>query len=289
MTIISKELERLRKIIDKYLKESINIKGEHQKEIFDAMEYSLFTGGKRLRPIFAIKVYEIFNPNIENILPYAAAIEMIHTYSLIHDDLPSMDNDDYRRGKLTNHRVFGEAMAILAGDGLLNLAFETMLKDALKEEEGIGYQQKIEVMYEIAKCAGVEGMIGGQVVDLFSNNSEMTRDKLLFMYQSKTAALFQASVLSGAILGGASPSEVKTLREYAQVLGLSYQLQDDLLDIEEDESINKFTYLSFYDKDKAEEEIKRLCKESFDLLDKLDGRDTQFLKELTELLVNRKK
>ena len=289
MIIIAKELERLRKIIDKYLKESINIKGEHQKEIFDAMEYSLFTGGKRLRPIFAIKVYEIFNPNIENILPYAAAIEMIHTYSLIHDDLPSMDNDDYRRGKLTNHRVFGEAMAILAGDGLLNLAFETMLKDALKEEEGIGYQQKIEVMYEIAKCAGVEGMIGGQVVDLFSNEGEMTRDKLLFMYQAKTAALFQASVLSGAILGGASPREVKILREYAQVLGLSYQLQDDLLDIEEDESINKFTYLSFYDKDKAEEDIERLCKESFDLLDKLDGRDTQFLKELTELLVNRKK
>lgn len=289
MTIISKELERLRKIIDKYLKEIINIKGENQKEIFDAMEYSLFTGGKRLRPIFAIKVYEIFNPNIENILPYAAAIEMIHTYSLIHDDLPSMDNDDYRRGKLTNHRVFGEAMAILAGDGLLNLAFETMLKDALKEDEGIGYQQKVEVMYEIAKCAGVEGMIGGQVVDLFSNEGEMTRDKLLFMYQAKTAALFQASVLSGAILGGASPREVKILREYAQVLGLSYQLQDDLLDIEEDESINKFTYLSFYDKDKAEEDIERLCKESFDLLDKLDGRDTQFLKELTELLVNRKK
>src|SRR5690625_5153604 len=289
MIIIAKELERLRKIIDKYLKESINIKGEHQKEIFDAMEYSLFTGGKRLRPIFAIKVYEIFNPNIENILPYAAAIEMIHTYSLIHDDLPSMDNDDYRRGKLTNHRVFGEVMAILAGDGLLNLAFETMLKDALKEDEGIGYQQKVEVMYEIAKCAGVEGMIGGQVVDLFSNEGEMTRDKLLFMYQAKTAALFQASVLSGAILGGASPREVKILREYAQVLGLSYQLQDDLLDIEEDESINKFTYLSFYDKDKAEEDIERLCKESFDLLDKLDGRDTQFLKELTELLVNRKK
>ncbi len=167
MIIINEEIKNTGRIMDEILEKYMNRNSIYREKILESMKYSLFTGGKRLRPIMAIKTFEIFNNNIKLILPYAAAIEMIHTYSLIHDDLPAMDDDDYRRGKPTNHKVFGEAMAILAGDALLNLAFEIMSKDVLENSMSLeDYKRKNRAINEIANYSGINGMIGGQVVDL---------------------------------------------------------------------------------------------------------------------------
>ncbi len=262
---------------------------EFQNKIVDSIKYSLFSGGKRLRPIFALKSYELFDNNLDKILPYALAIEMIHTYSLIHDDLPSMDDDKYRRGKLTNHMVYGEAMAILAGDGLLNKAHEIMLEDLLKsgdkEEDRI---RKIKAAELISRSSGIEGMIGGQVIDI-SNDKEINKERLLYMYEAKTGALFKAAILAGAIIGGANEKEISILEEYSRLLGLSYQIQDDLLDIDEDRDINKITYLTFYDPNKAKEDLSIYTNKCFELLDSLDREKTGFLKDLTQMLIKRKK
>lgn len=277
-------------IIDRKLEEYMSIDVKFQDQILDSIKYSLFSGGKRLRAIFAIKSYELFNNNIEEIMPYALAIEMIHTYSLIHDDLPSMDNDDYRREKPTNHRVYGEAMAILSGDGLLNKAFEIifddLLSNAIDENDRI---KKIKAARLIGKSAGIEGMIGGQVIDVLGENNNMDREKLLYMYETKTGALFKSAIVSGAIIGGASKEELQILEEYSNLLGLSYQIQDDLLDIEEDRDINKTTYLSFYGIEKSQNDLEFYTNKCYELLDSLDNNKTLFLKELTKMLINRKK
>ena len=288
MIIINEEIKNTGRIMDEILEKYMNRNSIYREKILESMKYSLFTGGKRLRPIMAIKTFEIFNNNIKLVLPYAAAIEMIHTYSLIHDDLPAMDDDDYRRGKPTNHKVFGEAMAILAGDALLNLAFEIMSKDVLENSMSLeDYKRKNRAINEIANYSGINGMIGGQVVDLFSSYENMDKDKLLFMYKAKTAALFQASIVVGGILGGAKEEEISILREFSLYLGLSYQIQDDLLDAEEDKLIHKFTYLAYFDKEKSKEDMITYTNKALDLLEALDNRDTAFLKELTKTLVNR--
>ncbi|WP_249323405.1 polyprenyl synthetase family protein [Wansuia hejianensis] len=284
------EMEKLIKIIDKSIDSYMDIDGVYQAKIFEAMRYSLFTGGKRLRPIFMIKTYEIFSKDINNVLPFATAIEMIHTYSLIHDDLPSMDNDQFRRGKPTNHMVYGEAMSILAGDGLLNLAFEIMSKSIEYDNEDNGeYKRKIRAIQEISKNSGVQGMIGGQVVDLLGNHENMNRDKLKFMYKAKTAGLFQASVVAGAILGGAKEEEIEILRNFSLDLGLLYQIQDDLMDAEEDRKINKLTFLTYYGVEHTELKVLELTKKVFDSLDQLKNRNIDSLKEVTKLLVKREK
>lgn len=270
-------------LIDENLRNAIKSKTPFEQELSAAMEYSLFTGGKRLRPLMTIKAYEMYDDYIYKALPYAMAIEMIHTYSLIHDDLPAMDNDDFRRGKMTNHKVFGEAMAILAGDSLLNLAFETMLS-AAKESCDIS---SIKAMQEIAKASGCKGMIGGQAIDLRSDIGSMDEESLLYMYKGKTAALIQASILSGAIIGGASMEHIEKLRDFGLRLGLAYQIQDDLLDDEKDESIKKCTYLSFYSKEEAEKKVKDLSDRAVSILDSLEDIDTLFFKELTLGLVGR--
>ena len=270
-------------LIDENLRNAIKSKTPFEQELSAAMEYSLFTGGKRLRPLMTIKAYEMYDDYIYKALPYAMAIEMIHTYSLIHDDLPAMDNDDFRRGKMTNHKVFGEAMAILAGDSLLNLAFETMLS-AAKESCDIS---SIKAMQEIAKASGCKGMIGGQAIDLRSDIGSMDEESLLYMYKGKTAALIQASILSGAIIGGASMEHIEKLRDFGLRLGLAYQIQDDLLDDEKDESIKKCTYLSFYSKEEAEKKVKDLSDRAVSILDSLEDIDTLFFKELTLELVGR--
>lgn len=284
------EMEKLIKIIDKSIDSYMDIDGVYQAKIFEAMRYSLFTGGKRLRPIFMVKTYEIFSKDINNVLPFATAIEMIHTYSLIHDDLPSMDNDQFRRGKPTNHMVYGEAMSILAGDGLLNLAFEIMSKSIEYDNEDNGeYKRKIRAIQEISKNSGVQGMIGGQVVDLLGNHENMNRDKLKFMYKAKTAGLFQASVVAGAILGGAKEEEIEILRNFSLDLGLLYQIQDDLMDAEEDRKINKLTFLTYYGVEHTELKVLELTKKVFDSLDQLKNRNIDSLKEVTKLLVKREK
>lgn len=288
MVIIKDIMDDTIKIIDASLDNYTNSESQYQQRIYESMRYSLFNGGKRLRPIIAVKTFELFSDDIEKILPYAAAIEMIHTYSLIHDDLPAMDDDNLRRGKPTNHVVYGEALAILSGDGLLNLSFETMLNDMLHNSKSLeSYQMKTKAIYEVSKYAGVEGMIGGQVVDLFGSHENMDSQRLEIMYEKKTAALFQASAVVGAILGEASDEEIEILREFALYLGLSFQIQDDILDREEDAKINKLTHLSFHDIEKSKKDVDTYTNKAFELLDRLPNKDTKFLRELTNLLVHR--
>ncbi len=262
-------------------------KNGYQKRIFEAIDYSLFTGGKRLRPIMAIKSYEMFKKDIEEIMPYAMAIEMIHTYSLIHDDLPVMDDDDFRRGKPTNHKVFGEAMSILAGDGLLNLAFETISNHIESSKTIDEYRRHVRTLKEISRYSGIYGMIGGQVVDLLSNYDTMTEEKIIFMYKTKTAALIQSALVSGAIMGEATDMEIEFIREFGFNLGLAYQIRDDILDMEEDSDIKKLTYLTFHDINKAEDAVKEYSRRAIESLKKLKDRDISFFIELTEKLVKR--
>lgn len=284
------ELDRFKDIVDLELKKTLNTDDCYQHKIYEAIQYSAFTGGKRLRPIMNLKSCEMFSGSYQESIPYAMAIEMIHTYSLIHDDLPAMDDDDYRRGKPTSHKVFGEAMAILAGDGLLNLAFESVTEYIYNEIDFANNGKKyLRALSEISKYSGTEGMIGGQVVDLLGNNDTMTKEKLLFMYKTKTAALIQASLVSGSIIGGASDCEVEIIREFGYALGLAYQIRDDILDYEEDKSIGKLTFLTYYDLKTAEEKVEEHSKSAIAILDKLSARNTEFFKNLTENLVSRTK
>ncbi len=288
--MISNELKKLTSMIDESLNQCLNFDGKYQQKIYEAIKYSLFTGGKRLRPILSIKTFELFDKDIKKVIDFACAIEMIHTYSLIHDDLPAMDDDKTRRGNPTNHIVFGEALAILAGDGLLNLAFETMLKNTIKLSQNLNdYKTCVKVMEIISNCSGVEGMIGGQVVDLFANYENMDIDRLNFMYSAKTSALFEASVLTGAILGSANEYEIRAMHEFSKNIGLAYQIKDDFLDIDEDIEINKFTFLTFNTKAKALNTLEQLTENALDELNKLKDRDTNFLRQLTIFLLNREK
>jgi len=275
-------------VIDKELEKLLEHEKKYQDIVFDSINYSLFTGGKRLRPILLLKSCEMFSGSYENAIPFALAIEMIHTYSLIHDDLPAMDDDDFRRGKLTNHKVYGEAMAILAGDGLLNLAFETMIKYTIDNSNIMeDYIRNTKAIGEIAKYSGVYGMIGGQVLDLMSNDVAMDEDKILFMYENKTAALIQASLVSGAILGGAKDEEVENIREFGLNLGLAFQIKDDILDEEEDKEINKLTYATYKGLEAAENKVEELSKKAIELLSKYEDKDIDFLGELTRELIYR--
>ncbi len=282
-------IEEVRRVVDQELKELLKGKVGYQDKILESINYSLFTGGKRIRPILLLKSCEVFSGDYKQAIPFALAIEMIHTYSLIHDDLPSMDDDDFRRGKLTNHKVFGEAIAILAGDGLLNLAFETMISHTLKNSYTIEeYNRHIRAIDEIGRYSGIHGMIGGQVVDLLSNDISMDEDKLLFMYKCKTAALIQASVVAGAILGGGIDEEIENMRQFGLYLGLAYQIRDDILDEKEDRKINKVTYLRYNNIVEAETKVDKLSKKAIEILSFYKGKDVDFFKKLTKELTGRK-
>ena len=285
-----KELNDCKDIIDGEIKKVLSSDDLYQRKVLEALEYSIFSGGKRLRPIMTLKSCEMFKSDCEGAIPYAIAIEMIHTYSLIHDDLPSMDNDDFRRGKPTSHKVFGEAIAILAGDGLLNLAFESVLDFISSESrDALEYKKYISALKEISKYSGINGMIGGQVVDLLGSRDTMTKDKLNFMYRTKTAALIQAALVSGAIIGNGNDLEIETMREFGYNLGMAYQIRDDILDFEEDMSIDKLTYLSFYSIDKAKDKIKEFSENGIRVLNQLKDRDIDFFLKLTEELIVREK
>ncbi|MBD1859016.1 polyprenyl synthetase family protein [Leptolyngbya boryana CZ1] len=197
-------------------------------KIYEAMRYSLFAGGKRLRPVLCLAACDLFNGTPEMSIPTACALEMIHTMSLIHDDLPAMDNDDYRRGKLTNHKFYGEAVAILAGDGLLAYAFEHIVE----ETRNVSADRLLKVISRLGRAAGAAGLVGGQVVDLECEGvKDITLDTLNFIHTHKTAALLEASVVSGGILAGGSESDLQRLSRYSQAIGLAFQIVDDLLDI----------------------------------------------------------
>ena len=295
MEELQQKVEHINDVLEKFLPAE---EGQ-QRIIFEAMNYSVRAGGKRLRPILMEETYHMFGGSSAVIEPFMAAIEMIHTYSLVHDDLPAMDNDEYRRGKKTTHAVYGEAMGILAGDALLNLAYETAAKAFDMEVADTRVARAFAVL---AKKAGVYDMVGGQVVDVESEKSDdcsITREKLDFIYRLKTGALIESSMMIGAILAGASSDEVSRVEQIAAKLGLAFQIQDDVLDVTStlevlgkpvgsDEKNNKATYVTFEGLDKAVSDVERISKEAEEQLDDL-GYDDAFLKELFEYLIHREK
>lgn len=295
MEELQKKAEHINGVLEKFLPAE---EGQ-QRIIFEAMNYSVRAGGKRLRPMLMEETYHMFGGSSAVIEPFMAAIEMIHTYSLVHDDLPAMDNDEYRRGKKTTHAVYGEAMGILAGDALLNLAYETAARAFGMEVADARVARAFAVL---AKKAGVYGMVGGQVVDVESEKSDdcpITREKLDFIYRLKTGALIESSMMIGAILAGASSDEISRVEQIAAKLGLAFQIQDDVLDVTSslevlgkpvgsDEKNNKATYVTFEGLDKAVSDVERISKEAEKLLDDL-GYDDAFLKELFEYLIHREK
>ena len=293
MEELQQKVEHINNVLEKFLP----AEDGQQRIIFEAMNYSVRAGGKRLRPMLMEETYHMFGGSSAVIEPFMAAIEMIHTYSLVHDDLPAMDNDEYRRGKKTTHAVYGEAMGILAGDALLNLAYETAAKAFDMEVADARVARAFTVL---AKKAGVYGMVGGQVVDVESEKSDdcpVTREKLDFIYRLKTSALIESSMMIGAILAGASPDEISRVEQIAAKLGLAFQIQDDVLDVTStlevlgkpvgsDEKNNKATYVTFEGLDKAVSDVERISKEAEEQLDDLEY-DDAFLKELFEYLIHR--
>ena len=222
-------LAERRQRVDEALEHWLPLQGDHPPQIHEAMRYSVFAGGKRLRPILALLACEAVGGNPEDAMPAAAALEMIHTYSLIHDDLPAMDDDDYRRGRRTCHRVYGEAIAILAGDALLTHAFQ-LLADAGPTR--LLPERRLRVIAEIAEAAGSCGMVGGQAMDILAEGHEIDHPTLLYLHTHKTGALIRASVRVGGIAGGAEEEQLEALTRYAERVGLAFQIVDDILDIE---------------------------------------------------------
>ena len=280
-------------VIEEYLADSIKIENPYYPKLKQAMQYSLMAGGKRLRPVLALATAEIYGVEPEQVLPVACSIEMIHTYSLIHDDLPAMDNDDYRRGKLTSHKVFGEAMAILAGDALLNFAYENMINDAIASNDS----RKLKAIGIVAKYAGALGMIGGQVIDLESEGKSIDIDKLKTMHRLKTGALIKAPVEAAAVICGADENEFRLLSNYAANLGLAFQIKDDILDVEgsiedmgkkpgSDALCGKSTYVSMYGLEKSKQLLENVTNEGIFFLEIFDKK-AMFLKQLALSLVSR--
>jgi len=263
----------------------------------DAMEYSVMAGGKRLRPMLMQETYKLFGGKGELVEPFMAAMEMIHTYSLVHDDLPAMDDDDYRRGRKTTHVVYGEAMGILAGDALLNFAFETAAKTfTMFPDKSLEIGKALQVL---AGKAGIYGMIGGQVVDVESAGNSISKDVLDFIYELKTSALIESSMMIGAILAGADEAAVQAIEKIAKNVGIAFQIQDDILDvtstieelgkpIHSDEKNEKTTYVTLVGLEKAKEYVENISMEAIELLGTFTTEDS-FLEELLKALIHRKK
>ncbi len=280
-------------IIENSLANSISIDNKYYISLKEAMLYSLMAGGKRLRPTLALATAELFEREPREVIAFACAVEMIHTYSLIHDDLPAMDNDDFRRGKPTSHKMFGEAMAILAGDALLNLAYETMIKDALTGNS----MKKLKAMEVIAQYAGSLGMIGGQVIDLTGEGRRVDSDELKTMHKLKTGALIKAPVEAAAIISCADEKQFAALSNYAANLGLAFQIKDDILDIEgsmeemgkkpgSDALCDKSTYVTLYGLEKSKQMLRDVTDEGIAFLEQF-GKRADFLRELASALVTR--
>ena len=267
-----------------------------QKTIFTAMNYSFQAGGKRLRPLLMQETYRLFGGTGKVVEPFMAAIEMIHTYSLIHDDLPALDNDEYRRGKKTTHSVYGEAMGILAGDALLNYAYETAATAFSLDTDHVADAKAFQIL---TKKAGVYGMVGGQTVDVESEGQEISRDKLDFIYRLKTGALIEASMLIGAVLAKATEEEQQIIEKVAGEVGLAFQIQDDILDVTStlevlgkpigsDEKNNKATYVTYEGLDKAKQDVERISVTAVERLSSLPEKN-KFLEQLLLSLIQREK
>lgn len=287
---IKNRAERIDEIVAGYLPK---VEG-FPRTVCEAMSYSVEAGGKRLRPMLMEETFRMFGGNSDVVKPFMAAIEMIHTYSLIHDDLPALDNDDYRRGRQTSHVVFGEAMAILAGDALLNYAYETACK-AFDMDDDVS--KVADAMKILARKPGVYGMLGGQVVDVEMTGRPLTRDQLEYVYENKTGALIEASMMIGAVLAGATKEQVTAVERIASDIGMAFQVQDDILDVcgdsqvlgkptMSDEENGKVTYVTIHGIEKSRQYVRELSERAVRELEETDG-DNEFLRELVLWLINR--
>lgn len=284
-------------LIDEVIKGYLPKEEGFAKTLLTAMNYSVLAGGKRIRPMLMLETYRLFGGEQEKeVAPFLAAMEMIHTYSLVHDDLPAMDDDDYRRGRLTTHKVYGEAIGILAGDGLLNYSFEVAAQ-AFNDAKDLSAVARAFTV--LTQKPGIRGMIGGQAVDVENCDRPMEKEKLDFIYQLKTGALIEGSMMIGAILAGASDSQVKEIEKIGRNIGLAFQIQDDILDVIGDEQIigkpinsdeknHKTTYITLFGLDKAKEMVQTFSKDAIKALEKFPKRN-KFLEELVQYLIFREK
>lgn len=290
--MLKEELQSRIKTIDSALEEYLAVHDNPQKSIYEAMRYSVFAGGKRLRPILMTEFCRICGGSLDEIIPFACAIEMIHTYSLIHDDLPAMDNDDLRRGMPTSHIKFGEAQAILAGDALLNKAFEIACG-----YNGTHSSRALRAMKILADSSGTEGMIGGQVVDIKSEHHDITLDELKYIQLLKTGAIIRSSCKIGAVMAGADEEKINAADEFAKNLGAAFQICDDVLDVTgsekelgkpigSDAQSKKNTYVTIMGIEKSKELINEYTKNAIDAL-AVFGHEAEFLIELAKSLENR--
>lgn len=291
--------DRVEKVqaIELILKKYLPKQEGYQKQIMEAMEYNLLAGGKRIRPMLMQETYKLFGGEGELVEPFMAALEMIHTYSLVHDDLPAMDNDDYRRGRKTTHVVYGEAMGILTGDALLNFAFETAAKAfSMYPEKSLAIGKAMQIL---AGKAGIYGMIGGQVVDVASAGKGISKEVLDFIYELKTSALIESAMMIGAVLAGAKDEEIKQVETIAKNVGIAFQIQDDILDVTStaevlgkpimsDEKNEKTTYVTLVGVEKAKEYVEEISMEAIELLHNFET-SNPFLEELLKSLIHREK
>ena len=293
------ELTKKTKEIEAVIREYLPAEEGFSRTMAQAMNYSILAGGKRLRPMLMQETFRLFGGSGKLVKPFMAGIEMIHTHSLIHDDLPALDNDDYRRGRLTTHKVYGEAMGILSGVALLNYAYETMLQafamaETLQQKEAV-----IDALQVMAEKTGIHGMLGGQSVDVENDGKALEKDMLDYIYENKTAALIEASMMTGAILAGADAEQVSVIEQAAKRIGLAFQIQDDILDVtstdeelgkpvHSDEKNHKVTYVTLFGTEKAAAQVAGLSAEAVELLESLN-KNNEFLYLLVEKLVNRRK
>lgn len=292
------KVDSINNIIKEYLPKEEGM----QKRVIEASNYSVEAGGKRIRPLIMLETYRLFGGENEKIVyPFMAALECIHSYSLVHDDLPAMDNDDYRRGKLTTHKKYGEDFGVLAGDALLNYAYELMLNSMLiieDIEDKDLLKKAVNTAQVIARKAGIYGMVGGQSLDVWLTDKPMNESELEFIFNLKTGALIEAAFMAGAILAGAENVAVSDIERAGNMVGVAFQIQDDVLDVTStqemlgkpvfsDEKNNKTTYVTLYGMDKAKEDVRTLSENAVDIIKKYG--DNDFLISLILKLINREK
>lgn len=293
---LDEKTNRAQAVLRKYLPEE---KG-FSKKVIEAMNYSVMAGGKRLRPVLMEESFLLFGGKGDLIEPFMAALEMIHNYSLVHDDLPAMDNDEFRRGRKTTWKVYGDGMAVLAGDGLLNLAYETAVSAFEEAKDARAVKRVASALKVLGEKAGIYGMIGGQCADLEAESkAEVTEEELLFIHENKTAALIQAAMMIGAILAGADKQAVDAMERAAYLIGIAFQIQDDILDVVSspevlgkpvgsDERNHKRTYVTIHGLEDSEKEVKRMSTEAISILQSFERRN-EFLEELVTTLITREK
>jgi len=282
-----KYLENINNIIDKTLDEYLPPEENPPSIIHKAMRYSVFGGGKRIRPILTLATAELFGKDTESVIKTACGIELIHTFSLIHDDLPCIDNDDFRRGKPSSHKVFGEAIALLAGDALLVSGFDLIIKNS--EVKEIKKEYILKVIKETSFYIGTENMLGGQVEDISLKNEDITKADLINLYMKKTAALICLSIRSGAILSGANQRQLRALTKYAENIGLAFQIIDDMLDIMQDQrDTGKPNYANIFGMKESKSESEKLIEEAKDSL-KIFNQKAETLRNIADYLLTRKK